>query len=99
MTTRGGKFDQVHLATCIVPTALDAPPMRVELVEKPFARGPFGAKGVGELPMDGGAPAAASAVENATGVRADTIPATPERIFGWLRGGRTVGTPPRGESR
>src|SRR5947199_7817912 len=45
------------------------------------ARGPFGAKGVGELPMDGGAPATAQAVENATGIPVEEIPATPEKLL------------------
>jgi CO/xanthine dehydrogenase Mo-binding subunit len=55
------------------------------LVEIPFEHGPFGAKGVGELPMDGGAPAVASAIEDALGVHVDHLPATPERLMElWL---------------
>jgi CO/xanthine dehydrogenase Mo-binding subunit len=54
-------------------------------VEVPFPHGPSGAKGVGELPMDGGAPAVASAIEDAIGVQVDRIPATPERLMeAWL---------------
>jgi len=80
-----GRFLQDRLATCIVPTALDAPPIEVELVEEPYSHGPFGAKGVGELPMDGGAPAVASAIEDALGIRVDRVPATPERLLAaWL---------------
>ena len=85
VTTRDGRFEQQHLATCIIPTALDAPPMRVELVEQPFAGGPFGAKGVGEIPMDGGAPAVIAAIEDALGIAVDRVPATPERLLAaWL---------------
>ena len=51
------------------------------MLEKPSACGPFGAKGVGELPMDGPAAAAAGAVENALGRYVDDIPATPERLL------------------
>jgi len=85
VTSRGGHTEQDRLATCIIPTALDAPPMHVELIEKAFAHGPFGAKGVGELPMDGGAPAVASAIEDALGITVDRLPATPERLLKlWL---------------
>jgi CO/xanthine dehydrogenase Mo-binding subunit len=60
--------------------------MEVLLLEQPYAHGPFGAKGIGELPMDGGAPALASAIEDATGIAPDRLPATPERLLeAWLR--------------
>ena len=66
----------------IVPTALDAPPFHTILVECPFSYGPGGgAKGIGELPMDGGAPAIAAAVEHATGIIANALPLSPERLF------------------
>jgi len=80
-----GRFRQDRMATCIVPTSLDAPPMRVLLVEVPYPFGPFGAKGVGELPMDGGAPALVAAIEDALGLEPEHIPATPERLLAaWL---------------
>jgi CO/xanthine dehydrogenase Mo-binding subunit len=81
VSARDGRFAEDRMATCIVPTAVDAPPMHVVLVEEPFAHGPFGAKGIGELPMDGGAPAVAAAVEAALGIAVDTAPMTPERLF------------------
>ncbi|MAE77432.1 MAG: xanthine dehydrogenase [Planctomycetes bacterium] len=81
VTQRDGRFLEDRLATSIIPTMLDAPPMHVDLVEKPFRHGPFGAKGVGELPMDGGAPAVVSAIEDALGVSVDRLPATPERLL------------------
>ncbi|MEW6741792.1 MAG: xanthine dehydrogenase family protein molybdopterin-binding subunit [Planctomycetota bacterium] len=70
-----------RLATYIVPTSVDAPEMEVHLLEKPWDGGSFGAKGVGELPMDGGAPAVMQAIENATGIALFSLPATPERLF------------------
>ncbi|MCP3914093.1 MAG: xanthine dehydrogenase family protein [bacterium] len=83
--TKDGRFLQDRMATCIIPTTLDAPPMEVLLVEEPFSHGPYGAKGVGELPMDGGAPAVASAIEDALGISIDRVPATPERLAAaWL---------------
>ena len=62
--------------------------------ERPWAGDPFGAKGVGELPMDGGAPAVAQAIENATGLRVTEIPATPEKLLAAERAGSSVEPPP-----
>jgi CO/xanthine dehydrogenase Mo-binding subunit len=76
-----GRYLNDRLATYIIPTIKDSPPIEVELVEKAFDGGPFGAKGIGELPMDGAAPAVVGAIENATGIAVDEIPATPERIL------------------
>jgi CO/xanthine dehydrogenase Mo-binding subunit len=79
----GGRYLNDRLATYIIPTALDSPPIAVHLLELPWEGGPFGAKGVGELPMDGGAPAVAAAIENATAIAVDELPATPERLHQW----------------
>jgi len=76
-----GRYLNDRLATYIIPTAVDCPDIEVHLLENPWDGGPYGAKGVGELPMDGGAPAAVGAVENATGLAIAEIPATPERLF------------------
>ena len=86
VTTRDGRFLQDRMATCIIPTTVDTPPIEVVLIEEPYPYGPSGAKGVGELPMDGGAPAIASAIEDALGIHVDRVPATPERLLeAWLR--------------
>ena len=86
VTVANGNFLQDRMATCIIPTSVDTPPIEVALVEEPYPHGPFGAKGVGELPMDGGAPAIASAIEDALGIHVDRVPATPERLLeAWLR--------------
>jgi CO/xanthine dehydrogenase Mo-binding subunit len=85
-----GRYLNDRLATYIIPTAQDSPEIRVHLLEKPWDGGPFGAKGIGELPMDGGAPAVAQAVENATGLPVTDLPATPERLYSWHREGRRV---------
>jgi CO/xanthine dehydrogenase Mo-binding subunit len=76
-----GRYLNDRLATYIIPTIKDSPVIEVELLEKGFDGGPFGAKGIGELPMDGAAPAVVGAIENATGIAVDEIPATPERIL------------------
>jgi len=63
----------------------DAPPMQVILVETVEPTGPFGAKAVGEIPMDGVAPAVRNAVLDATGVAINALPLTPERVWRALR--------------
>jgi len=75
-----------QLTNYIIPTAVDTPPIRVAFVDHPYSRGPRGAKGVGELPMDAPAPAVVAAIAHATGVRLDEIPVTPERLLRALRG-------------
>jgi CO/xanthine dehydrogenase Mo-binding subunit len=77
---KDGVMINSQLTNYVIPTSLDTPPFDVVLVEKPYSRGPFGAKGVGELPMDVPAPAVAAAVKHATGRLISTIPITPERI-------------------
>jgi CO/xanthine dehydrogenase Mo-binding subunit len=79
-----GRYLNDRLATYLIPTALDAPHFRSILVEKPFSGAPHGAKGVGELPMDLGAPAVVAAIHDATGVWIHDLPATPERILAAL---------------
>ena len=76
-----------RLATYLIPTSLDAPHIRSILVEKPYSGAPHGAKGVGELPMDVGAPAVVAAIHDATGVWIHDLPATPERILASLTRG------------
>jgi CO/xanthine dehydrogenase Mo-binding subunit len=88
VVTAGGKILNPRMTNYIVPTSLDAPPFKTILVEHPYAHGPSGAKGLGELPMDGAAPAIASAVEHATGLVADALPLLPERLFELAQGAK-----------
>lgn len=97
--TEEGRYLNDRLATYIIPTIRDSPEMEVHLLEKPWRGGAFGAKGVGELPMDGGAPAAVSAVENATGIEVDAIPATPERLLALSSAQRRVRSNPEESER
>jgi CO/xanthine dehydrogenase Mo-binding subunit len=82
---KDGRVWNNTLTNYIIPTSADAPPMEVEIVEIPYSGGPFGAKGVGELPMDVPAPAVIEAIAHATGCRMAEIPATPERLLRALR--------------
>jgi len=81
MKMKDGHYLNDRMQTYLIPTMADTPDMETILIENPTAHGPFGAKGVGELPMDGGAPALLQAIENATGIALSRIPATPERLF------------------
>jgi CO/xanthine dehydrogenase Mo-binding subunit len=77
---RGGRMANAQLTNYIIPTTLDTPPMTVEILENPYVHGPFGAKGVGEMPIDGPAPAVVNALRHA-GIVVSEIPATPEKIM------------------
>src|SRR5581483_3133233 len=75
-----GRMRNAQMTNYIIPTAADVPPIRVAFEEVPYAYGPGGAKGIGELPMDGPAPAIVNAVAHATGVRLRRIPLLPEAL-------------------
>ena len=77
---RDGAMANAQLTNYIIPTTLDTPPIDVVLLEKPYAHGPYGAKGVGEMPIDGPAPAVVNAIRS-LGVDIREIPATPERMM------------------
>jgi len=65
-----------------VPTALDMPQQFVDIqVECPDPTGPYGATGVGEVPLLPTAPAILNAIADATGVYVNVLPATPERVW------------------
>jgi CO/xanthine dehydrogenase Mo-binding subunit len=85
MKTDGGRFVNDRLSTYMIPTICDSPRIEVHLLEKPWEGGAFGSKGVGELPMNGGAPAVVQAIENATGLAVNELPASPERLFARVR--------------
>ena len=76
-----GKLAQKNFTDYIIPTSLDLPKMETVLSENPFAFGPYGAKGVGELTLVGGAPAVALAIEMAIKRPIRKIPATSESIM------------------
>jgi CO/xanthine dehydrogenase Mo-binding subunit len=79
-----GRMVNGQMTNYIMPTSMDVPPIRVFFEEIPYARGPAGAKGLGELPLDGTAPAIANAIADATGVDVTRIPVTPESLLSLL---------------
>ena len=88
-----GRYLNDRLQTYLIPTSLDAPRIETILVEAPFEDAPHHAKGVGELPMDVGAPAVVAAIHDATGAWIDDLPALPERIVAGLAGTAPPGPP------
>jgi CO/xanthine dehydrogenase Mo-binding subunit len=80
---KDGRILNNQLTNYIIPTSVDAPEIDVHWVPQPYRRGPFGAKGVGELPLDGLAPAVVAAIAQATGARVPELPVTPERLREW----------------
>ena len=76
-----GRMQNGQMTNYIMPTSADLPPIRVYFDEMGNVHGAFGAKGIGELPMDGPAPAIVNAVQDALGVSFDAIPLLPEDIF------------------
>ncbi len=81
-----GRMANAQFTNYIIPTLADLPKIRVVFLENPHPAGPGGAKGLGELPMDGPAPALLNAVDSALratlgALRLDEVPMTPERLL------------------
>ncbi|HWE86548.1 MAG TPA: xanthine dehydrogenase family protein molybdopterin-binding subunit [Terracidiphilus sp.] len=90
---QGGRMANNQMTNYIMPTAEDVPPIHVSFEEVPFAHGGFGAKGVGELPHDGPAPAILNAIRDATGIGFHSIPLLPEDILAKLAVGPAIEEP------
>jgi CO/xanthine dehydrogenase Mo-binding subunit len=83
---KDGRMANAQMTNYVVPTTLDTPPLDVAILENPYPHGPGGAKGVGEMPIDGPAPAIVNAIRH-TRLDVREIPATPERL---IRSGRVA---------
>ena len=81
---RDGQMINNQMTNYIMPTAEDVPAIHVSFLEVPFGHGGFGAKGIGELPHDGPAPAILNAIRAAIGVSFNAIPLLPENLFAGL---------------
>jgi len=79
-----GRMVNAQMTNYVMPTSVDLPAIRVCFEEIPYGRGPAGAKGIGELPLDGTAPAIANAIAHATGVDVRAIPVTAETLLEML---------------
>jgi CO/xanthine dehydrogenase Mo-binding subunit len=89
-----GRMVNAQMTNYVMPTSMDLPPIRVFFEEIPYERGPAGAKGIGELPLDGTAPAIANAIAHATGADIRKIPVTPETLLEML-----AALPPKGPTK
>jgi CO/xanthine dehydrogenase Mo-binding subunit len=77
-----GRMVNNGMTNYVMPTSADLPPIRVHFEEQPYQYGPAGgAKGIGELPLDGGAPAILNAIEHATGISFTHVPLMPEALM------------------
>jgi len=76
-----GKIRQKNFTDYLIPTTLDVSKMETVIMDNPYPLGPYGAKGVGELTLVGGAPAVAKAIEMAIKRKVKSIPMTPEKIM------------------
>ena len=81
---QNGHMANNQMTNYIIPTAEDVPPIHVFFEEIPFRFGGYGAKGIGELPHDGPAPAIVNAIKDATGTSFHAIPLLPEDLFAGL---------------
>jgi CO/xanthine dehydrogenase Mo-binding subunit len=79
-----GRMINGQMTNYIMPTSMDIPPIQVIFEEVPYGVGPAGAKGIGELPLDGTAPAVANAIAHAAGIDITRIPVTSEILFEML---------------
>ena len=86
---KNGAMANAQLTNYTIPTTLDTPEMDIVLVENPFPEGPFGAKGLGELPIDGPAPAIVNAIRS-LGLDVREVPATPELLLSALGSRRSA---------
>jgi CO/xanthine dehydrogenase Mo-binding subunit len=89
---RNGHLANNQMTNYIMPTSADLPPIHVTFEEVPSPQGAFGAKGIGELPMDGPAPAILNAIEHAIGISFTEIPLLPEDIFERMTANSNSGT-------
>jgi CO/xanthine dehydrogenase Mo-binding subunit len=81
---QNGHMANNQMTNYIMPTAEDVPPIHVFFEQIPFQHGAYGAKGIGELPHDGPAPAILNAIRDATGIGFRAIPLLPEDLFAEL---------------
>lgn len=88
LAARDGRILSPSFTAYHIPTSLDVPAeVAVEFVEAPYSGGPFGAKGLGEVPLMASHAAVANAVSAAAGSRLRVYPAIPERVLGLVTQG------------
>jgi CO/xanthine dehydrogenase Mo-binding subunit len=76
-----GYLQTVNLDEYLIPTSMDIPEIKVVFVEKPFSKGPFGAKNIAEPALVSVSSAILNAIAQATGRRVRHLPANLERVL------------------
>ena len=79
---KDGKIQNASFTDYLIPTILDMPPVRMEILELADPEAPYGLKGVGEPPTIASTPAIVAALRDATGKELIRIPVRPEHIAG-----------------
>ena len=80
IVVEGGHIRNASFTDYLLPTALDAPDVLVQLIEEPDPQAPLGAKGVGEPPCIAATPAVVAAIRDATGAPLTRVPVRPQDI-------------------
>jgi CO/xanthine dehydrogenase Mo-binding subunit len=87
---KNGRILTPHFSNYLLPTALDVPAViHSVIMETPDPQGPFGARGMSEMPLVPFAAAVASAIHAATGAWCSDMPFTPERVLAAINAQRT----------
>ncbi len=79
---RDGQIRNPSFTDYLIPTILDVPPMRIDVLEYPDPHAPYGLRGVGEPPTISSGPAIVAAIRAATGLDLTRVPVKPEDITG-----------------
>jgi xanthine dehydrogenase D subunit len=77
-----GRIKNPSFTDYLIPTILDMPPMKIEVLEYADPHAPYGVRGVGEPPTISSGPAVAAAIRQATGLPLRRVPIRPEHITG-----------------
>jgi len=78
---QNGYIQNLSLKDYLIPTSLDVPGITAIILEKENKLGPYGAKGIGEMPNIPATPAVLNAIANACGGRIRSLPADPEKVY------------------
>jgi CO/xanthine dehydrogenase Mo-binding subunit len=87
-----GFIQNLSLRNYLIPTILDVPNIQSIILEEPNQYGPYGAKGIGEMPNIPATPAILNAIANACGGRVRSLPADPESVYAAIQ---AAGGPPK----
>ncbi|MGY1737816.1 xanthine dehydrogenase subunit D [Geodermatophilus sp. SYSU D00684] len=79
---RDGRVQNPSFTDYLIPTVLDMPPMRIEVLEYADPHAPYGLRGVGEAPNISSGPAVLAAIRQATGLPLTRVPVRPEHVTG-----------------